>query len=77
LRGIINKLNPADHGIIEGEGRSKLPFLYIDVLTRRALAVGQKVTFSIRNVGDRVFAQNISFESERVGRPKEADLAKL
>jgi cold shock CspA family protein len=69
LTGIVQSLHPRGHGIIQADDGSKLPFIPIDVLGRhRVLAEGQRVTFSIRMVRDRVFAQNIAFLAERMSK---------
>jgi cold shock CspA family protein len=65
MKGTIKRLDPIGHGIIQTEDGSKVPFLFIDVLSRRVLVVGERVIFSIRTVQNRVFAQNISCEAER------------
>jgi hypothetical protein len=65
MKGTIKRLDPIGHGIIQTEDGSKVPFLFIDVLSRRVLVVGEGVIFSIRTVQNRVFAQNISYEAER------------
>jgi hypothetical protein len=64
----IKRLDPIGHGIIQGEDGSKAPFLFIDVLSRRALVEGERVILSIRTLQDKVFAQNISYEAERLSR---------
>ena len=64
MKGAIRSLDPHGHGIIQADDGSKLPFLFIDVLTRRALSLGQRVVFGIRTVGNKRFAENISIEAE-------------
>jgi cold shock CspA family protein len=68
VKGTIKRVDPTGHGIIQREDGSKFPFLFVDVLSRRALAAGERVIFSIRIVQDKVFAQNISYEAERSGQ---------
>lgn len=66
MRGTIKVLDPRGHGIIQADDGKRVPFLFIDVLTRRALEVGLRVVFAIRKVQDKVFAENISLESGHV-----------
>jgi cold shock CspA family protein len=65
LKGTIKSLDPTGHGIIQTEDGSKVPFLFIDVLSRKVLTLGQRVTFSVRRVRDNAFAENIAHEIER------------
>jgi FkbM family methyltransferase len=64
LRGTIRSLDPLGHGIVQAEDGSKFPFLFIEVLVRRSLVVGQPVIFSVRRVQERAF-QDISIDTER------------
>jgi len=63
MKGRIKNLDRTGHGIIQADDGSKLPFLFIDVLSRKALVLGQRVTFSVRRVQDKAFAENISYET--------------
>ncbi len=65
MTGTIKSLDPTGHGIIQGDDGSKVPFLFIDILSRKVLALGQRVTFSVRRVQDNAFAENIAHEIER------------
>ena len=67
MKGTIKRLDPIGHGIIQTEDGSKVPFLFIDVLSRKALVLGQRVIFSVRRVQDRVFAENISYQADISG----------
>jgi cold shock CspA family protein len=67
VKGTIKSLNPIGHGIIRAEDGSKLPFLFVDVLSRKELVLGQRVIFSIRTVQDKVFAENISYQTGTSG----------
>jgi cold shock CspA family protein len=62
VKGTIKRLDPIGHGIIQTEDGSKVPFLFIDALSRKALVLGQRVIFSVRRVQDKPFAENISFD---------------
>lgn len=64
LKGTIKRLDQRGHGIIQAADGSKVPFLFIDVLSRRELVLGQRVIFSVRRVQDRVFAENISYGAD-------------
>jgi len=66
MKGTIKVLDPCGHGIIQADDGKRLPFLFIDVLTRQALAVGQRVVFAVRTVQSKAFAENISLESAHV-----------
>lgn len=66
LKGTIRSLDPIGHGIIQAEDGSKVPFLFVDVLSRKVLVLGRRVTFSVRRVQDNAFAENISYEAERL-----------
>jgi hypothetical protein len=63
LKGTISSLDPIGHGIIQATDGTKVPFLFIDVLSRKVLVLGQRVIFSIRRVQGKVFAENISYET--------------
>jgi cold shock CspA family protein len=65
VTGTIKNLDPTGHGIIQGDDGSKVPFLFIDILSRKVLVLGQRVTFSVRRVQDNAFAENISYEAAR------------
>ncbi len=65
MKGKIRRLDPRGHGIIQAADGSKVPFLFIDVLSRKVLVLGQHVIFSIRTVQGKIFAQNISYEADR------------
>jgi cold shock CspA family protein len=65
VKGTIRRLDRSGHGIIHAADGSKVSFLFIDVLSRRALVLGQRVIFSVRRVQDKVFAENISYEADR------------
>jgi cold shock CspA family protein len=70
VKGTIKGLAPTGHGIIHADDGSKVPFLFVDVLSRRALAVGQRVTFSVRRIQKNIFAENITHEAaERAAQP--------
>ena len=62
MKGTIKAIDPEGHGIIQTENGVKFAFLFADVLSRRALAVGQRVIFSVRWVQNNIFAANISSE---------------
>jgi cold shock CspA family protein len=63
LKGTIKSLDPVGHGVIQAADGSKVPFLYIDVVSRKTiLEPGQHVVFSLRWVQGKVFAESISFE---------------
>jgi hypothetical protein len=64
LKGTIRSLDPRGHGIIQATDGSRVPFLFIDVLSRKVLVLGQRVIFSVRRVQDKVFAENISYEAD-------------
>jgi cold shock CspA family protein len=64
LKGTIRSLDPIGHGIIQATDGSKVPFLFIDVLSRKVLVLGQRVVFSVRRVQGKVFAENISYEAD-------------
>jgi cold shock CspA family protein len=66
MKGTIKVLDPCGHGIIQGDDGKRLPFLFIDVLNRHAVAVGQRVVFAVRTVQGKTFAENISLESAHV-----------
>jgi hypothetical protein len=66
VKGTIKSLDPIGHGIIRTEDGTKFPFLFIDVLSRKALVLDQHVIFSVRRVQEKVFAENVSYEAERV-----------
>ena len=66
MKGAIRSLDPCGHGIIQADDGSKLPFLFIDVLSRHALVVWQRVVFAIRRVKDKPFAENISPQADRL-----------
>ena len=69
LTGTVQRLHPRGHGIIRADDGSKFAFIPFDVLGhRRVLTAGQRVTFSIRTVQDRVFAQNIASLVERMSK---------
>jgi cold shock CspA family protein len=74
VKGTIRSLDQRGHGIIQVADGSKVPFLFIDVLSRRALVLGQRVIFSIRRVQDKVFAENISYEADRPAGRRQVDL---
>jgi cold shock CspA family protein len=59
----IKRLDPIGHGIIQTEDGSKVPFLFVDVLSQKALVLGQRVIFSVRRVQDKAFAENIPYET--------------
>jgi cold shock CspA family protein len=65
LKGTIKSLDPIGHGIIQTADGSKVPFLFIDVLSRKVLVLGQYVIFSVRRVQGKIFAKNISYEADR------------
>jgi hypothetical protein len=62
VKGTIKALDREGHGIIQTEKGIKFAFLFADVLSRRALVVGQSVIFSVRRVQNNIFAENISSE---------------
>ena len=64
VNGTIKRVDPTGHGIIQTEDGSKFPFLFVDVLSHRALIAGELVTFSIRTVQGKAFAQNISYDTQ-------------
>jgi hypothetical protein len=66
MKGTIRSLDQHGHGIIYADDGAKLPFLFIDVLGRKALVVGRRVVFAVRTVNDKRFAENISIESSHV-----------
>jgi cold shock CspA family protein len=59
VKGIIKKFDPQGFGIIEGADGSKLPFIRSDFMRHQFPRVGEKVTFSIRRVKDKVFASHV------------------
>ena len=62
MKGTIKSLDPVGHDIIKAANGSKVPFLFTDLLSRKIiLQPGQPVTFSLRWVQGKVFAENISF----------------
>lgn len=66
MKGIIKVLDPRGHGIIQADDGKRLPFLFIDVLNRHAVVVGQRVIFAVRTVQGKGFAENVSLESVHV-----------
>ena len=70
MRGIVKSLDPIGHGIIRAEDGSKVVFLFADVMTRRVLMLGERVTFSIRRVHDNIFAEYICREADNSGRAR-------
>jgi hypothetical protein len=72
MKGTIRSLDPQGHGIIHADDGAKLPFLFIDVLGRKALVVGRRVVFGVRTVSDKRFAENISLESSHVRNSRSA-----
>jgi hypothetical protein len=74
MKGTIRSLDPHGHGIIHADDGAKLPFLFIDVLARKPLVVGQRVVFGVRTVNDRRFAENISIESSHVRNSRSATI---
>ena len=74
MTGTVESLHPRGHGIIRADDGSRFPFIPFDVLGhRRVLTAGQRVTFSIRTVQDRVFAQNIASLVERMSKRLPSD----
>ena len=67
MRGVVKSLDAIGHGIIRAEDGSKVVFLFADVMTRRELVLGERVTFSIRRVHDNIFAENICREADNSG----------
>jgi cold shock CspA family protein len=65
VKGTIKNLDPIGHGIIQGDDGSKVPFLFIDAISRKILMLGQRVIFSVRRVQNNTFAENISCQSDR------------
>jgi cold shock CspA family protein len=70
MKGTVKSVDTTGYGIIEAEDGSRLAFLFTDVLSHRMVEVGKRVMFSIRRVQENVFAQNISYETTRVGRSR-------
>ena len=66
MKGTIRSLDRRGHGIIQAAEGSKVAFLFIDILSRKVLVLGQRVIFSVRRVQGKVFAENVSYEAERV-----------
>jgi cold shock CspA family protein len=63
VKGTIKSLDPAGHGVIKAADGSKVPFLFIDVLSSEIiLEPGQHVNFSLRWVQGQVFAENIAIQ---------------
>jgi cold shock CspA family protein len=65
VKGTIKNLDPVGHGIIQADDGSKVPFLFIDALSRKILVLGQRVIFSIRRVQNNAFAENIACQTDR------------
>jgi len=67
VKGTIRSVDALGHGIVQADDGSKFPFLFSDSLVRNRIPkAGKRVTFSIRTVQDKVFAQNIAYEAERI-----------
>jgi hypothetical protein len=65
VKGTIRSLDRRGHGIIQAADGSKVPFLFVDVLSRKVLVLGQLVIFSVRRVQEKVFVENIYYEADR------------